>query len=218
MSRDMVSSGPTLGTPEPFQDFLNREHLLPGGAKLTPSAFPKPDALVITAGATAAGATTLVVTALPTPWGWVSGTIIPTGTVLNFGADELAVVNDASVLPGETAITILALPTALEGGETATYAGAASQLRTIPRATPVGRTIAERDASTPYGPADAADDEIFLTAFDIPDADAVGYSGDVDLVRPGTIVKENFIPGWTGLASGVKDEIRARYTCVRGSE
>jgi hypothetical protein len=205
--RDMVSSGPTMGTPEPFQDFLNREHLLPGGVKLTPSAFPKTDAVTVTAAATTAAAVTLNVAALPGA--------IPSGTTLNFGGNKVAITTSAAAA-GATTIPIQPLPTTLAGGETATYTGAA--LRTIPKATPIGRTITERDASTPFGPADAADDEIFLTAFDIPNADAVGYSGDAEVVRHGTIVKENFIPGWTGLASGLKTALRARYTMIRGSE
>lgn len=85
----------------------------------------------------------------------------------------------------------------------------------IPSGTPIGRTIAERDAGDAFGPADAADDEVFLLAFDIPDA---VLNDDAELYRPGSAVKENFLPGWAGLAAGVKTVIRDLYVCYRGAE
>jgi hypothetical protein len=88
-------------------------------------------------------------------------------------------------------------------------------MRSVPSGTAIGRTIAERDAGTGFGPAAAADDEIYLVAFDITDA---VRNPDVELYRHNSIVKENFLPGWAGLASGVKTAIRARYTCTLGAD
>lgn len=137
MSRSMNTTGPTLGAPEWAGDFLNREHLIPGGAKVNSA-----DA--------------------------------------GFVADS-------------------------EGR------------KPIPAGTVLGRTIAERDASTGYGPCADTDPagEVYIVAFDVTDALDID---DVELYRPNSIVKENFLPGWAGLSAAVKALVRARYLCVRGAE
>lgn len=196
-------------------DFLKPDHLMPAGGKLLLSDFPRPDSVLVTAGATLAAATTLVVAALPTPKEWDgSSTIIPNGTVLNFGTNKFATVNDANIQPGDTAITVLAIPTALAGGETASYAG--TKMYSVPSGTVVGRTYTEQAAGTRYGLAASGDEDVAIVAFDIDDINE--WDGDVDLVRPfsGYPVKENFLPGWTGLTSAVKALVRARYVTQQG--
>jgi hypothetical protein len=129
----MAQTGPTLASPPWTIDFLGREHLIPGGAKMDPAAIA----------ANAAGK------------------------------------------------------------------------KPLPSGTAVGRTIAERDASTPFGLADAADDEVYLTAFDVDDLLDIN---DIELVRPNTTIKENFLPDFAGLAAGVQTKLRAAYICTRGAD
>jgi hypothetical protein len=208
-----VSPSVTLTPPIWAGEFLSPQRLIPAGGKLNLSEFfPTDSVLVTVSGANAQGATTLNVTALPTPTGWSSGTIIPNGTTIHFGGDEYATVNDASVLPGDTAITVLALTQALEGGETGRYTGTGKI--TVPSGTVVGRTFAERDSNTRYGPATTGDEDVFIVAFDEPSI--VENDGDVTLVKPGTVIKENFLPGWAGLSAAVKALVRDRYVTQLG--
>jgi hypothetical protein len=203
-------------TPPMWQGaFLSPHHLIPAGGKLLLSDFPRPDSVLVTAAANNAGVTTLAVAALPTPKDWDgSSTIIPNGTVLNFGTTKFATVNDTNIQPGDTTITVLATPTALAGAETATYAG--TKLYSVPSGTVVGRTYTEQAAGTRYGLAASGDEDVALVAFDITDINE--WDGDVDLVRPnsGYVVKENYLPGWTGLTSAVKALVRARYVTQQG--
>lgn len=83
----------------------------------------------------------------------------------------------------------------------------------IPSGTAVGRTFAERDAGTGYGPAGDADDEVYLVAFDVTDA---VLNSDVELYRPNSVVKETYVPGFAGLSAAVKAKLRAAYVCTVG--
>ncbi len=85
----------------------------------------------------------------------------------------------------------------------------------IPSGTALGRTLAERNAGTGFGPAAAADEEVFLLALDVSDA---LVNNDCELYRPGRIVKENFLPGFGGLAAGVIAILRDLYVMTRGAE
>ncbi len=87
--------------------------------------------------------------------------------------------------------------------------------KVIPSGTILGRTLAERDASTGFGPYAALDDEVYINYFEVTDALALD---DVEMYRPGSQVKENFLPGWAGLAAGTKTKIRAVYICTLGAE
>lgn len=212
--RDMTFRGPYLRTGTWMGDVGHPEALLPAGMKLDEAQFNAPDAVkvVIAAAGAAAAAVSIPVDALPTPLSWDgSSTIIPNGTVLHFGTNKFAVVNDADIQPGDTSIAVLAIPTALVDNDTATYKG---QLRkSLPSGYPVGRTIAERDLNTAYGPAESTDDEIFLLAYDVEDLKIVN---DGVAYRPNHVVYENFLPGWSTdpiWTSGLKDAIRAKYLC-----
>jgi hypothetical protein len=87
----------------------------------------------------------------------------------------------------------------------------------IPSGTLLGRTIVERDAGTGFGPADDTDDEIFLSAFDVVDAVVLD---DVEMYRPGSQVKENFLPDYATIAADAPLLARLReiYLCTRGAE
>lgn len=195
----IVDNSNTLSSPGWAGDFLNREHLLPGGAKLDGSQFNTNTAVVVTTSASAlASATSISVSAL-------SGAL-PSGTVLSFGGAKFARLT-AAAAAGATSLTVAAIPTALASGDTATYTGT-SQIKTVVSGTAVGRTYTERDAGTGFGPAGDSDDEIYLLAFDVTDA---AINPDCDLYRPGGIVKETTLPNWSTLSTAVKAAIRSRY-------
>lgn len=202
----IVQSTNQITSPAWAGDFLERDSMIPGGARLDPTQFNDTDAVVVVvAAAGAAGAATSVpVDALSGP--------IPSGTVLNFGTNKFATLT-AAAAAAATALTVAAIPTALVDNDTATYAGVGTNV-TIPSGTIVGRTIAERDAGTAFGPAGASDDEVYIICFDVLNA---AVNPDIELYRPNAIVKENFLPGWSTVASGVKTKVRAAYVCVRGA-
>lgn len=189
-------------------DFLNgeREHLIPGGAKLDAAQFAGERAVraVVGAAGALAGATTVPVAAL-------SGAI-PVGTTLDFGGAKFARLTVAAAT-GATSLTVAAIPTALVSGDTATYLPAGA-FKTVPSGTVLGRTLAERDASTPFGPAADTDDEVYLLAFDVVDATV---NNDVTLYRPGSLVKENFLPGVAALSATIRGKLRTTYVCTRGA-
>jgi len=187
-------------------DFFDREHLIPGGAKLDASQFLATDGVTVTTTSSAsADATSMAVSAL-------SGAI-PSGTMLYFGESKEFAMLTAAAAAGATSLTVQALPSAIESGDSATYAGTTGIKRVV-SGTAIGRTYTERDAGTGYGPAAAADDEIYLLAFDVTDA---SVNPDIEIYRPGSIVKETFVPSWSSLASGVKSALRSKYVCTTGA-
>ncbi len=187
-------------------DFLNREHLVPGGARLDAAQFPATDAVIVTVGA--AGAlvddTAVPVAALAGP--------IPSGTVLDFGDKKLAVLT-AAAAAGATILTVRAIPTALVSGDVATYAGVGRVV--VQSGTAVGRTFAERAAGTDFGPAVDTDDEVFLVAFEVPDANR---NPEIELYRHGGIVKENFLPDYADMDADLLTILRDVYTTTVGAE
>ncbi|ABX03207.1 hypothetical protein Haur_0559 [Herpetosiphon aurantiacus DSM 785] len=186
-------------------DFLDREHLMPGGAKVDASQFLATDGAIITLSANAlVSATSISVTALANP--------IPANTMLRFGAGKYAY-STAAAAAGATSIAVEALPVALSSGDKATYNGSGTKPVTIVSGTLIGRTWAERDAGTAFGPAADADEEIYFLAFDISDATK---NNDADLYRYNSIVKETFVPGWAGLSSTLKAFVRSHYQCTVG--
>lgn len=89
----------------------------------------------------------------------------------------------------------------------------ANNRKPIQSGTLIGRTYAERDAGTGFGPAEATDNEIYLVAFDVTDA---MQNDDVELYRHNSLVKENKLPGWGALAVALQDKIRELYTTTLG--
>jgi hypothetical protein len=194
----------TLTAPRWAGDWLDREHMLPGGAKLLASAFAREDAVVVTLdGSADVGATSLTVDAL-------SGAI-PSGTLLHFGSGEFARLT-AAAAADDTDLTVEAIPVALEDGDSATYAGTESYA--VRSGTLVGRTFAERAAGTAFGPHAENDDEVYLVVYDVLD---VTVNNDVELYRPGSIVKENFLPNFADWSAADLAALRATYTTTRGA-
>jgi hypothetical protein len=189
---------------------LEAEKLIPGGARLDAAVFPRQDQQTVTLAAgvvtSGTGKTLTLTTALSYD--------IPSGTILDFGSGEFATLTTGAT-KGATTITGVTLAADLEGGESVTWAGV-SPIRTVQSGTLVGRTFTERDNRAPYGLPDVTtpDDELFLTAFSVPD---LAQNADVTLVRHGTLIYEDKLPGWAGLASNAKAAIRARYQCIRSA-
>jgi hypothetical protein len=206
MTRSMLNTSiPSYGSPRWAGDYMHPEHLVPAGGRLDATSFTAYDAVIVNVGAAGAlaTATTVPVDALSGP--------IPKGTVLYFGGQKVAVLS-ADAAKGATSIAVNALPTALVDADVTTYAGIG--LRNVESGTPIGRTYAESAAGTAYGLADAADDEIWLLAFDISNA-----IGEVDctLYRGNSVVYENFLPAnYQNAASGVKTKVRAKYIVQQG--
>ena len=190
-------------------DFLNREHLLPGGAKIDAAAFNGAEAVKVTVTANrAVDATEVAVTAL--------SAAIPSGTVLDFGGKKFARLT-AEAAKGVTSLVVAALATALVTSDVAYYNPPGEKKR-VPAGTPVGLTNTELEgaanAGIAWGPAGDADDVVRLTAFDVVDANT---NNDVDLLRPGTLIKVNRLPNWSSLSAAVKTKIRATYECTVGA-
>lgn len=206
MARTLINNyGPTMSSPRWAGDFGSRDYLVPGGAKVDAAQFPAADSVVVGVGAAGAAqnAVTIPVDALTGP--------IPNGTVLSFGGTKQAQLT-AAAKAGDVALTVAAIPTALVDADVATYRGTGKIF--IPSGTALGRTYAERNAGTSFGPAAAADDEVFVNFFDISDAASID---DVELYRPGGTIYENFLPAFSTLAGGVQTKLRALYQCTIGS-
>ncbi len=186
-------------------DYSGRESIMPVPVKLDPAAFNAEDAVIVTVGAggAAADAVAVPVVALSGP--------LPSGAVLDFGGKKFARLT-APAIAGAVSLAVAALATALVANDAATFTGMGK--KRVPSGTLIGRTYAERDAGAPWGPADVAnDDEIYLTAREAAD---LSKDNDTELYRHNRVVKENYLPGWSGLTTAVKTKIRSLYQCISG--
>lgn len=183
------------------QDGIGGDTLLMGGAMLDASQFARSDAVTATAAAPGAAqnAMSIPVNALSGP--------IPSGTALAFSGGVTATLS-APANAGDTALTVTALSGAVAATETATYAGAGPKV--VVGGTPVGRTYTERDAGAGFGPAATTDDEFYLLAQDVLDADGMT---PCELYRHGRAVRENALPNWAALTTAMKTKIRSLYEC-----
>ena len=195
----------TLTTAAWMGDFGSRDHLIPGGARVDPAQWASISHTITVTEPVAID--DISITVAPTT------TTIPQGTTLTFGAVPLVTAEPAPA--GATSINIMAATATVADNATATFVLPAGEPLTILSGTAIGRTIAERDANTPFGPAAAADDEIFLIVNDIYDA---RVNPDAELYRQNSIVKENFLPQVIDgtMIAGVLTKLRAAYICVRG--
>lgn len=191
------------------KDYGNREHLLPGGARVDPTQFPRDDAVVVTLnGAVLAGAVALVVDA-------TSGPVQP--GPLQFSGGQYANVTVAAAT-GATSLTVEALSADIPDNAVAIYRGTGRV--EIRSGTVVGRTLTERAAGTGFGPAADTDavigtGEVFVLYHTIDDALS---SADADLYRHGGIIDEAHFPGWAGLSAAIKTYLRTHYQCTIGAD
>jgi hypothetical protein len=211
----MSSTYARIGTPNWLGQQYDADILIPGGGQVTASLFPGLDAIrVVSPAGAAAAATSIPITALTlsadgSPLA-VGQRAIPTGALVDFGGAKLAITT-APVIRDAVSIAVRALPTAIAANDIGNYMGVGR--RTVPSGTLVGRTIAERDAGGHFEPWTAGDEEVFLTLWD---AD-LSMGEEVALLRPNTIIKENYIPGFAAMSAPAKAAIRARYQCILGS-
>ena len=188
-------------------DYFTRQSLLAGGSIVVAASFPIFEDVVVTVGAGGAD-----VAATSVPVAALSGAI-PNGTLMSFSSGEFAKLT-AAAAAGATSLTVEALVAALEENDTFTYTAGLTR-RYIPSGTLVGRTFAERDSGTGFGPWAASDDEVYLVAYDLYDA---LLDNEVALYRNGSIVKENFLPEWASWTSGMKAALRGAYTTTIGAD
>lgn len=198
--------GNTRGSPRWLGDFGGRDVFLAAPAKLDPTQFPDAAAVVVTTTSTAAAAaTSIAVTALARPGDPVTvgisetSGLIPSGTLIRFGTGLYARTTAAAAV-GATSLSVEALPAEIPSGSIGYYNGSGQKL--IPSGTYVGRTYAERDAGTAFGPAAVSDDEKHLLAFDVVDADN-NTSRDVLLVKrdKSIVIKENYLPNYASITN-----------------
>lgn len=208
-NRFNYSGFPDISRPQWAGRELNPSDMLPGGAKVDDTAFSAytTAVTVVTSAAAAIAATSLAVTALS------SG--IPAGTQLNFGLPTVQAFVIAAAAAGAVLLEVAPLVTAVPSGATATFRGQYGIM--VPSGTLVSRTYAQRAAGGLFHPAVAAEDEYFLTAFDVRDAT---LDNDVSLVlRDGHFpIKENFLPNYFTIAntSALLTILRAGYACTLG--
>lgn len=185
-------------------DFGNREHILPGGAKLdTAATFANEgDYTIHNTAVAAVGATSITVTALPVA--------LPSGTTLSFTGGKFAVTS-AAASAGATSISVEPLGEEIADESDATFDSVADQ-EVVVAGTLVGRTAAERASGADFGPAADADDEVYIVVADVD----LSRSNDVDLVRHGTLIKTNFLPSYAGASSAVKAKLEDKYQLVLG--
>jgi hypothetical protein len=211
----MASSYLRIGVPNWLGQQYSADCLIPGGGQVTANVFPALDAVrVISPAGAAVAATSSPVSAITlgadgSPLA-VGAIAIPSGSLIDFGGAKTAI-STANVLRGATAIPVRALTTAIAANDVGTYLGMGT--RTVPSGTLVGRTIAERDAGGRFEPWTAGDEEVFLTFWD---AD-LSMVEEIALLRPNTIVKENYIPGFAAMSTAAKAAIRSKYQCIVGS-
>jgi len=190
-------------------DYFNREHMVPGGAKIAAASWASVTTVHTITAAAEALATAESITVEPLT------VALPAGTVLDFeGAGKFALLTAAAAVGAET-LVVEALPETIADEDEATYSVTVTDAApvTVPSGTVVGRTFAEAAAGTALGPAAAGDDQVYIVCFDVYD---VATNNDAECYRPGSIVKENFLPGWSGLGAAVQALVRAAYTCVQG--
>lgn len=187
---------------EPF----GMDTMVRGGGMIDPAQFAGADSVMVDVGPAGAaqGATSVPVGAFSGP--------IANGTVLDFGSNKFARLASAAVT-GDTSLAVAPLPTALVDADVATYRPP-GKTKVVRAGTLVGRTFSEAAAGTAFGPASNSDDQVYVLAFDVPDADR---NAEVELYRHGCLLKANFLPGWSSLGSALQARVRASYETIERS-
>jgi hypothetical protein len=187
-------------------DYFSRLTVMPVPILLDAAQFNAVDAVKVVVGANAAvDATSVTVAALSGP--------IPNGEVIDMGGKKFARLT-AAAAKGAVSLTVAPLATALVTNDTGTYKGVGK--KSIPSGILVGRTYAERDAGTAWGPAVVeTDDEIYLTVRELPD---LTKDATNEIYRHNKVVKENYLPQWATYSNAVKAKIRSLYACIGGKD
>lgn len=166
-------------------------------------------AVVATAQAGAAGATTVPVDALPGD--------IPAGVTLNFGTGNGNAKTSAAVAAGATSIPVEALTAGIADDAVALYS--AFGRKYVPSGELVGRTTAERNSNADWGRATDTDDEVYFVMFDVTDAN---NNPDCEFYRHGGMVAENYLPQSTRDLLTANAALRAKlaglYVLMNGTD
>lgn len=174
-----ISAGDTFITVLPLSGFI------PSGTRLNFSGGANAQVVEVN-GDHAKGVTTLTV--LP-----VDGTVANSATATFAGGKKIAVLSAAAAV-GATTLTVHAIGLRISSGDKA-YAFQFNK-KNIPGGILVGRTYTERDAGTAFGPAAVTDDEIYILADTIEDAD---NNPEGAVIRPGVGIKENYLPEYSSM-------------------
>jgi hypothetical protein len=203
------------GAPSFIADLLAREHVLAGGAKIDAAAFNSADAVkvVVNDAAAAAADTSVTVEALPAA--------LPAAAILAFDDGTFARLS-AAADAGATTLAVDALSADISDNAVAYYNAPGAPKR-VASGTLVGCTFAELEAAPAltdgvpagllWGPAADADDIVHFVVYDNPDVDT---KNDVDLLRHGTLIYVNHIPGWADFSAALKAKVRAAYEITIG--
>lgn len=153
----------------------------------------------------AAGATSLTVYPLQT------ASLPANGNTATVPAKPILAEVTALAAAGATTISVRALSEDIPADAIATYPGT-SRIKPVPSGTLLGRTLAERDANVPFGPWATGDDEVYLLAFDVVDANT---RNNAEFYRNQRVVREDLLPDWADYSPAKKAALRAAYQCVK---
>lgn len=181
-------------------------------------------AVVATLTPGAVGTVTLSVTALGLPGTVlpaVTGTapLIPANSILQFGAGQY-VTTTADANAGDVSIAVQPVTTKILSGSVAVFSR--FNTKTLLSGTLIGRSLAERLANTPFGPAalDGSDVEVYAIAYEV--TDMINLVADATAYRPGSVIRENYLPQWTALNTGpyasLLAQLRTKYVCITGKD
>jgi len=81
--------------------------------------------------------------------------------------------------------------------------------------TVIGRTQTEADNGTGFSPAEDTDDYYFITAHDVQYADE---NPEVAVVRDGTLIRFDELPGYGSFSSIIEDALKDKYEIVPGTD
>jgi hypothetical protein len=209
--RDMTLGLMRRSRPVWAGNFIDPRSLLPGGARLDPATFPataaQADVTVTLTAQAAENAVTLAVAALSGP--------IPAGASLNFGVGIGFVIVRNPAAAAATAIDIYPTANIIPSGSAAVHQNTGK--RTILSGTLVSRTYAPRAAKARFHAAVVGEDEYYLVAFDVEDANT---NDEFEPLKPSKsfTVKENFLPGFAALSAGLQAVIRTNWNTTVGVE
>lgn len=102
-----------------------------------------------------------------------------------------------TLLPGGVKLDAAAFPTGVESGSL------------------IGRSRAEAEAGTGFGPAADADDEIYLLMYDVPKP---AENNDADVVRHTTLIRYNYLETYAAMSAGLKAKLHQFYHTTLGTE
>ena len=187
-------------------DFSGREHNLAGGAQADLADFTPDPVAQTTAAAAAAGDEQVTLTA-------AFGVALKEGDRIYDAAGPQSVIVAADVAADATVVAVRPLKKAIAAG--ASLAAVPVRKVAVPSGTLVGRTFAERAAGAGFGPADAADDEVYLVLFGSVD---VELEPDIELYRLGSLVYENLLPEWGTMGAALQALVREKYEATIQTE